>query len=247
MNKELLKEYNKLAKTATDSAFKPLKTDHEFSDEVMQGRIDHLKRVVNLEKTTHLPKPFPSSPSIKPKHVLKITKPGDDMLIMLSFAATYAAVAFISAACDNKMGKLKWADHNTVHLPHDYLLSADTLEDIFEHTLSKEENAWLLPEPYSTHAKNIFEGKSVQAKLEYIDPEFKKLKEERTERIKKSRAKPTASRDGLITLATICEEVGMSPRDARMILRKKSKKTEAGWAWPDAEADTIRRLLKGDK
>lgn len=240
----LLDQYNKLARQTT-SAFQPLDEDHGFSDEVIAGRINHLKIVINLEKTKMLPKPFPSSPAIKPQHVLKITKTDDpNVLLVLGFAAAYSAVAFIGECCNHKMGKLKWKDKDTVILPGDLLMSSDTIEDLFEYELSKEENDFELPEPYSTHAKNILEGKPFTTSQPNTERAERPKRESREPSAPREPRTPKPSRDGLVTLATICEEIGIEPRDARMILRKKfANKPDAGWAWPDNVANDIRKLL----
>lgn len=240
----LLDQYNKLARQTT-SAFQPIEEREAWlTDEVLAGRINHLKIVINLEKTKMLPKPFPSSPAIKPQHVLKITKADDpNVLLVLSFAAAYSAVAFIGECCNHKMGKLKWKNKDAVILPGDLLMSSDTIEDLFEYELSKEENDFELPEPYSTHAKNILEGKPLTTSQPNTERERPK-REPREPSAPRAPRAPKVSRDGLVTLATLCEEIGMEPRDARMILRKKfASKPDAGWAWPETEADTIRKLL----
>lgn len=240
----LIDKHNKLA-LSVESVFKPLPDDHFFPDAIIQGRINHLKQVRNLEKTTMLPKPFPSSPSIKPQHVLKITKADDpNVLLVLGFAAAYSAVAFIGECCNHKMGKLKWKDKDTVILPGNLLMSSDTIEDLFEYELSKEENDFELPEPYSTHAKNILEGKPFTTSQPNTESAERPTREPREPSEPRTPRTPKSSRDGLVTLATICEEIGIEPRDARMILRKKfASKPDAGWCWPDNVANDIRKLL----
>ncbi len=53
-----------------------------------------------------------------------------------------------------------------------------------------------------------------------------------------------ASRAGLTTLAELCAEIGIEPRDARKKLRGKVDKPDAGWCWPDDEVDAVRSALK---
>lgn len=67
---------------------------------------------------------------------------------------------------------------------------------------------------------------------------------ERNKRKTKTRATKTVTRDGLITIGDICEQLNMNPRDARKILRGKVEKPPHGWAWSADEAAKIKKLLK---
>lgn len=59
---------------------------------------------------------------------------------------------------------------------------------------------------------------------------------------------PRASRNGLVTIQAIAEEMGMTPRDARGILRKaKLPKPPCGWAWKEEDAAPIRELMEKNK
>ncbi len=75
------------------------------------------------------------------------------------------------------------------------------------------------------------------------EPEGTTKVRERNKRKTKTRAQPV-SKDGLVTIAEICNELGMNPRDARKILRNKVEKPDAGWAWPKSEVASIKKMLK---
>lgn len=69
---------------------------------------------------------------------------------------------------------------------------------------------------------------------------------EKPNRVRKVRKPgvPAPSRDGLVTLAEICEELNIEPRDARKTLRNKVEKPDSGWCWTPDEAKKIKAMLK---
>ena len=65
---------------------------------------------------------------------------------------------------------------------------------------------------------------------------------------------PRASRDGMITVASMCEEAGVEPSKVRDLLRKrKVAKPDSGWAYAKGDpalgtiADVIAAVKRGDK
>jgi len=100
------------------------------------------------------------------------------------------------------------------------------MRDLDTYKYKPLEAEWELPDPYPNHIKRMMgEARS---------NEFKPV-------IKKERV----SRDGLISIADICDELQIDPREARAHLRKlNEKKPDAGWAWDEKEAERVKKLLK---
>ena len=108
--------------------------------------------------------------------------------------------------------------------------------------MSTAEAEWELPVPYPNVALRLRLGETFEP--ETPGPMSEPTPPPRTKAPRKER-QPRASRDDLVDIATIAEEMGMTAREARGILRKSDlPKPEAGWAWsPGLEVDQVKVVL----
>lgn len=109
------------------------------------------------------------------------------------------------------------------------------LREVMEHEYSIAEMGWDLPYPYPQMAAK-WRARRLWEDLRSASQEPRR------------RGVPRASRSGLVTIQTIAEEYGMTPRDARGILRKaKVPKPACGWAWKPDDVQPIRDLMEKNK
>lgn len=196
--------------------------------------------------------PFPSSPSRPPKfHISFIHTRGDRLLQSVGFGAIYSARKFIDTVVGES--EIKWRGDDAFHVEDlDITVKGTGLEDIMEHDLTKAEEDWELPDPYLGDATSIATGErrklAPPKRMSEADAaeDHKKQRGDAPAKAERKASKPRASVDGLTTLAQICEDIGMEPREARVILRKSdTKKPDAGWAWDPKEAAKVKATLSG--
>lgn len=196
--------------------------------------------------------PFPSSPSRPPKYHISFSH-GDKLLQSVGFGAAYSARIFIETVVGEN--EIKWRGDDSFHIEDIGVTVKGTgLEDIMEHDLTKAEEDWELPDPYLGDATAIATGERRKIKAarpsDSAGPDGsgteRKKRDDDTPKTERKASKPRASADGLTTLAQICEDIGMEPREARVILRKSdTKKPDAGWAWDPKEAAKVKATLSG--
>lgn len=186
--------------------------------------------------------PFPSAPSRPPKYSFGFHR-GDKLVRLEAFGAAYSALAYIQAVIGDN--EIRWRGDDAFHVEDlGITVKGNGLEEVMEYTPTKAEADFVLPEPYASDAASIASGETRRK----LAPPKKVSEEEHNESSRKGtkRTPPRAPvPDGFISLAAICADIGMEPRDARAILRKKATKSEHGWAWPTAEAKKIKSMLSG--
>lgn len=187
--------------------------------------------------------PFPSSPHRPPRYSFQFFR-GDKRVMIQNFFATYAASRYIDAVVGDN--EIRWRGEDAFIVPDlGVTIKGDNLETVMEYESKGAEAEWELPEPHATDAKFIATGErrkaSPPARMSEDDTDRAKQRGDKPKRSGPPRAVP----DGMISLAAICEGIGMAPRDARAILRKKADKPDHGWAWPAAEANKIKAMLAG--
>lgn len=189
--------------------------------------------------------PFPSSPMRPPKYGVYVSYRGEFMCYV-NFAAKYAAKKFVDLCLSGN--DHKWVDGTrsgggeAIEDSTGLLLEGLGLEEVLDHRLNSLEEAWQLPEPYIKQAQYIrIKRVPMGVKLEErVEGGAKELPQEKPREPKKARI----DKSGLITIGSIAEELGIDAGEARKILRnKKVEKPEAGWAWPEDEAEDIKKLL----
>lgn len=143
-------------------------------------------------------------------------------------------------------GDVRWINSTKLVTEEGMTIISPELEQIAEYELSKKEQAYVWPEPFLTEVtafKNRVSVKTSSPKAENSKVD-KPKREPRQPKEKKERT-PRPSKDGLITVAEIAKELGVEPRIARGALRQsKTPKPDAGWAWPKAEAEKIKAVIK---
>lgn len=243
--KTLFTEYNRLAeklkKYLSNEAFAHSSMDVSeakwrgiYREDVLMARTKIQKTQINEE--LNLEKPFPSNPVRHAKHIIRISRRGD-LKGMAPFSATYAAAKFVDTAIGDE--KYTWRTKDSILLfESGYELSCDELEDLVEYKYKGKEKEWELPDPYLGWAHEISTG--VKSKFKLPEPEETPVQE----RVRKSQVSRSPKPSGLVSLAKICEELGVEPREARGILRKRIKKTENGWNFTPDEVENIKKLLK---
>ena len=183
---------------------------------------------------------YPSSPARPPTINLWI-KFGEDfsMLQIHAFGARWAALKSLQIALKDREylepDDMGWYETEDGELR--FRLQGD-VEGLIDE-LEEFDTDWMPPQP---HLNDLLRASGAEVvRHDTTTPDA-----DRPNRVKKVR-KPGAapiSRDGLITLAEICEELNIEPRDARKTLRNKVEKPDAGWAWEAAEAAKVKAILK---
>lgn len=177
-------------------------------------------------------------------YLIKISRRGD-LRSAIPFGAAYVAARFVDAAIGDE--KYTWKTKDMISLSESgFELSCDGLESLIEYKYKKHEKAWELPEPYRSWAKEISTG--VKSGREMPDPIASPIVTSSTHNIKSSELKVRTRRpppdSGMIPLSKICDELGIEGRDARVILRKKMKKSESGWNFKPEEIEAVKKLLR---
>lgn len=178
--------------------------------------------------------PFASAPARPGKFVLWF-KRGEREEIHI-FAAMYAAKKFVEEVLKgddwvldgDRFLRSRKGIKVRVHLT----CTDVTLREVMGHEYTRSEDLWDLPVPYVGAARSLREGPTVERVV-----------------LTQGRApKKAVIRAGLVTIQDIADELGMSGRDARSVVRKaKWEKPECGWAWKAEEADKVRTFIRKQK
>lgn len=191
---------------------------------------------------------------------------GDVLRSYLNFGELYFARKFFDAVIGD--AKYKWLNTNKIRVPRldGMTVFSLYLTEIVEYEYTKAEKDWKLPAPYPNMAVRLIKGEKsgspdrqgipVNAQnCPRFTPPGKKRQDSaddvqstpaRSSRKLGDSARSSAARKGIPytkTLANICEELNLEPRQARSILRKH--KIAKPYEWEDA--DDIVKLLKKEK
>lgn len=192
--------------------------------------------------------PSASAPTSFNKHFMYINK--NDGLMAVGFRATYAAKKFLDILLGDDEVNLtrgNTGDEDTIVSSSGIRVRCTEIMEILNYKLSEKETEWQLPESGNgvsvasamnfRNSSCIHQEKSTESSS--TEPRVKAEKKEKT---------PKPSKEGLITIAQLAEELKIEPRDARVILRKmKIPKPGLGWCWARIEADDIKKLLEDNK
>lgn len=190
--------------------------------------------------------PFPSAPTRPGKYCMYFIR-GEQRMINI-FAAPYSAKKFFEAVLDGD--KYKMISKTQLVMDCGIELRCDTLEEIINHKYTKDEAAWELPMPYPRQASVFRQGPATgdEKAAKQSSSKTEKTSKPKPEPKPKKERKPKPSRDGLVSVADIAEELKMEPREARAILRKQNvEKPEAGWAWPSNEIKAITKIIRDNR
>lgn len=204
-----------------------------------------IKRSKTPQKSSVIEEPFPSSPMRPPKYGIYVSYRGEFMCYV-NFYAKYAVKKFIDVCLNGN--DYEWVDGTrngggeAIEDATGLLLEGLGLEEAMEHELNALEEAWQLPEPYEKQAKY---ARIRKVPLEIKLQEVSNTPQPVVARPVREPKKASMDKSGLVTISSIAEELGIDAGEARKILRsKKVEKPEAGWAWPEDEAEKIKDLLK---
>lgn len=192
---------------------------------------------------------YPSSPHRPPTINLWLKFGADwERLQIHAYCARWAAAKSLEIALNGR--GFKPVPKKDYPLEHDlgwYITEDDELmfrligdTDGLLDSLGEDEIDWEPAQPYLNDLRRAAGLETI--KVENADDGS----DDKPNRVKKVRPRGAApiDRSGLVSLADICAELRMDPRDARKILRNKVEKPDAGWAWPESEVAGIRKLLK---
>lgn len=108
--------------------------------------------------------------------------------------------------------------------------SRGMLRRAMDHEYSLPEMAWSLPVPYPKMAAAWRSRQRWESTAVLVE--------------RKVRSTPRALRQGMTSVQTIADELGITPREARGALRKaKVPKPPCGWAWKSDEISDVRSLI----
>lgn len=208
---------------------------------ILTTRIDYMASSQKLD-------PFTSSPSQPPKCSLRGEWENEDgspgKMQLRTFRGLWGAKKLYDFWTDHK--QVKWLTPTKLVTEDGMTIQSPELEKIVEYELSREERSYVWPEPFNgevTHFKNKTSVKTVNARAEHSKPD-KPAKEPRKAKEKKERV-PRPSKDGLVSIGEIAQELKIEPRIARGVLRDtKTPKPDAGWAWPKDQVEKIKSIIK---
>ena len=175
---------------------------------------------------------MPSSPMHPPVAVLYFN--GLTRLIS-SWAALYAAKRQLLDAIDGH--SYKQIDPNTLVTDDDVEIKSEQMNDLLEYEFTKEEAAWQLPDRDAALLLRLRNAPRLRAEApQTAENAPAGITPRRTHR---------PSPEGLISLADICADLGIDPREARAALRKQmSKPAHGSWSFAPEEVESVKAKLK---
>lgn len=193
-------------------------------------------RSLNKHKPRDNDNPYPSSPYAPPTINIWF-RYGEGRMQIHCLRKRWAAKRYIDMALNGR--EYGESTEPGWYITDDELLEFK-LEGDVDGLLDEDEVDWEIPLPDSNQLR-------IAAGLTVVKTQAEEAEdEEKPKRVTTRRpaGAPPVSREGLITLAEICAELKIEPRDARKTLRGKVEKPEAGWAWPADEAKKVKAILK---
>lgn len=184
--------------------------------------------------------PFPASPTRPPRLALRFYR-DNQFIAVHSFYGIYAAARFVQAVIGDE--KFTWDSDTSIitsagiRIVGEY---ASDLDKVMEHEDNRLEEQWVMPAPYPSYVHMITRREPPLEAKPALPPKPSKEPRSTTKRRKT---------EGLISIAQIADELKMTPRQARGILRDTStpKPASGSWEWDEAGAANIRKLLEKNK
>ena len=183
--------------------------------------------------------PIPSSP-MRPPIANIWLKFGDglDRMQIHGFCTRWATYEALLIALNGREYSLVDPDMGWYET-EDEQLRFRLMGDVDDLLTERPRRNWLPPEPIYSQLRQA------AGLVKTPDTPHKPLENEVREKNRtRTKTRAPVSRDGLVSIGDICDEIGMNPRDARKILRNKVEKPDAGWAWTPKDAEAIKALLK---
>lgn len=145
------------------------------------------------------------------------------------FYAKFAAKKFLDLMIEDD--EVEWVSDKELHTDNDLQITGEDLRKIFNYKIKYNE------ERYHSFDEEALRRIAIMRSDDPAKPFVAGETHSKRRRV---------SRKGMTLMKTIAEEVGMTPRVARGILRGVMKKPEQGWAWrTEAEVNRIRAILLG--
>ena len=199
----------------------------------------------NEARAAGLETPFPHAPHKPARHVIYATRQDDpNRGCVMMFRADYAARHFL----DVMMGEDEYEEVKSptadlqILTDSGVLIRCATLDRLLNYTMTDEERAWELPDNYSRNASQVrvAGGRRSRDDDDTTDGDV-------TEKPAKAPrpAKVKVDRSSKVTIQTIAEELGMTPKEARTALRKlKMEKPDGGWLFDAADVPALKEKLQ---
>lgn len=191
--------------------------------------------------------PFGAAPFRGNEHFLYINK-GDNFM-GVGFGATYSARKFLDVLLQDDEITLTrgiCGRKDTIISSTGITVRSDNIMDVVNHEYNDNEKEWELNlsgnSGSAAQAEQFRSCTGIRVEKQIESPTDKKPQIARREKPRK------ASKDGLITIAHISEELKIEPREARGILRKmKVSKPAIGWAWEKSEVDAVKKIIDNNR
>lgn len=197
--------------------------------------------IENQHATLGLENPWPSSPKHPPRFNVTISGSPHMPFLATGVRTMYAAKYLVSIIIDDR--EWRWKDEKTIVCDDGITIRSDHLEEIVEYKMTATERKWLPNSPTFEEWHSIASGKAPQERAR--KPKATTSDEPTPKKTKPVSTGPKPSKDGLITVGEIAQQLGLDPKQCRIALRKsKIEKPAAGWAWPPAEVDAVKATIK---
>lgn len=191
--------------------------------------------------TLNLPNPWPSSPKHPPRFNVKIEGPNG--YLVTGFREMYAFKYLVHLIIDDR--EWKWKNDTTIFCDDGTTIISDHLEQCVEYKLTSTERKWVPPAPYFSEWQQLATGRPQDSSRARQKPSTPSNSSEPKPKAERAQRAPQASREGLVELATIAQQLGLEPKACRVALRKSGiEKPAAGWAWPASQVDQVKATIK---
>ncbi len=174
---------------------------------------------------------MPSSPMRPPVAVLHFT---GLVRLISNWGALYAARRQLLDAIDGH--SYKQVDPNTIVTDDEVTIKSEQMNDLLEYEPTKEEAAWQLPDRDAAQLRRLRDAPRPPADAPQLT---KSPVAHSDDALRAHRASPA----GFVSLATICADLQLDPREARAILRKTMPKGEHGWNFSADQVDEVKKRL----
>lgn len=201
------------------------------------------------ETRSKLAPPFPSAPHRGTMHAVYVRNPDLDRFCCMTFAATYAAKAFVEFTLRDEPftvlppnTPLGYTIPDTIKATHSgvEIRIPSTLQQVLSYRPSQAEEEWELPTYHQAIALSMHRALSSPSDTDSDD-------QPAATRQPKQQRSPAPDKSGLITIGEIAASLSLHPRDARAALRKSgTPKPNVGWAFTPAEVDNIKSIIKAN-
>lgn len=204
-----------------------------------------MARSAPTPKTTDgLDRPFPQSHTTPAKHVIYATRPGEvDRGMAILFSADYAAAHFVATLIGSST--FEWEETPTWQKMPQLLTSngvrirSDHLDRLVAYEFNETERQWSLPDEYSRMARAFRFALIARPEAESDDEP-----EGDVDRPASKEPKVKIDRSTKVSIQAIAEELTMTPKEARTILRKLNvQKPEGGWLFDPTEVEPLKKKL----